>query len=679
MNKMQQNNKRVVECKYGANCKYGDKCKFAHTKGGKKFTPPTEVPHTKKERRELNLKRKLAKPGGELLYTAKQIWNKLRLCDIDDQERFDNEERLMKLLTGHVVDFALKHDASRVIQCALKYGNDEQRTIIIKELLDHLYALAISKHGCFLVKSVLRYMPSEIRKQVIESFYGHIYQIGVHTIGSRVLEFGFYSIWTKEESELLYQEFYHRQYNHVKDPSIHNLTDVIKKCPLLKNEIIENMTLTLSKMDNKGLYDHSFVHYILNQYLQVADYKHASSLLDSLSLAIPAIMTTEMGAHAAVTLIGYMNNKEKKKFIKTLKDIIYNCSTHIYSYKDIIRLLCVLDDTKTSDKNILSELYPHLLDLSYSQEGAKVILSILAPENNSYFDEEEMKLFVPPTVETKNEAGSSETLVLTKKDKEKRIQELQTYLQPHIESCVRGHIPSLLSSVNGSNILIEYLRVYKDKEVYNTISSYISLSMTKPDEVIPEDATEDSHGDNQETNDSSESESEEEEKEEKKITFNDEKEEEEMPDEEEDEDKDADKEEEEEEAVEEEEAIEPYKYKDIWEDKKGRITLKRLLKIEDASVFLSTLYSSIKGSTIQLMKQYPAALFLLKPLLSEETIKGDIASEIQDNNYTILMTLLDNNKLKDTILPLLPEQQNKVKSVKRTSSPEKKSKKSKKN
>ena len=52
--------------------------------------------------------------------------------DQTNEERVESEERLMALLTGNVLEFALKHDASRFIQCAIKYGNEEQRITLIK-------------------------------------------------------------------------------------------------------------------------------------------------------------------------------------------------------------------------------------------------------------------------------------------------------------------------------------------------------------------------------------------------------------------------------------------------------------------------------------------------------------------------------------------------------------------
>ena len=40
--------------------------------------------------------------------------------------------KLMKLLSGKVVDICLKHDGSRIIQSLYKYGSPEQRSALTK-------------------------------------------------------------------------------------------------------------------------------------------------------------------------------------------------------------------------------------------------------------------------------------------------------------------------------------------------------------------------------------------------------------------------------------------------------------------------------------------------------------------------------------------------------------------
>jgi pumilio family protein 6 len=62
---------------------------------------------------------------------------------------------LFDIITGRVRDFVFKHDSVRVIQCALKYANMQQRKQIVTELRTDMRELAESKYGKFLVAKMV--------------------------------------------------------------------------------------------------------------------------------------------------------------------------------------------------------------------------------------------------------------------------------------------------------------------------------------------------------------------------------------------------------------------------------------------------------------------------------------------------------------------------------------------
>ena len=59
------------------------------------------------------------------------------------------------IVLGRVKEFVLKHDAVRVIQCALKYADMEQTKTIATELRGEYRTLAESKYAKFLVGKLL--------------------------------------------------------------------------------------------------------------------------------------------------------------------------------------------------------------------------------------------------------------------------------------------------------------------------------------------------------------------------------------------------------------------------------------------------------------------------------------------------------------------------------------------
>lgn len=71
----------------------------------------------------------------------------------DERKALVNE--LFEIITGRVRDFVFKHDSVRVIQCALKYANQQQRKNIVSELRTDMRELAESKYGKFLVAKMV--------------------------------------------------------------------------------------------------------------------------------------------------------------------------------------------------------------------------------------------------------------------------------------------------------------------------------------------------------------------------------------------------------------------------------------------------------------------------------------------------------------------------------------------
>jgi pumilio family protein 6 len=65
---------------------------------------------------------------------------------------------LMGLLEGKFNRVALQHDASRVVQAAIQFGNEAQRKIVIKELCDggNMIELAKSQYAHFVVLKMIK-------------------------------------------------------------------------------------------------------------------------------------------------------------------------------------------------------------------------------------------------------------------------------------------------------------------------------------------------------------------------------------------------------------------------------------------------------------------------------------------------------------------------------------------
>jgi hypothetical protein len=100
-----------------------------------------------------------------------------------------------------------KHDASRIIQCCLKYGDQEQKNAIAEELKNDIVAISKSQYGKFIVSKILRFC-KEYRTIVITSFYGQVRKLIRHKDASAVIEECYIQFCNAAQRNALLQEFY---------------------------------------------------------------------------------------------------------------------------------------------------------------------------------------------------------------------------------------------------------------------------------------------------------------------------------------------------------------------------------------------------------------------------------------------------------------------------------------
>ena len=84
-------------------------------------------------------------------------------------------DKLYPLIKGHIFDFSLSKNASRIIESALELGNEIQRKNIINEILeldkvkkDCLTTLAKDPHGNYIVQLLLRFSDNITREYIIK-------------------------------------------------------------------------------------------------------------------------------------------------------------------------------------------------------------------------------------------------------------------------------------------------------------------------------------------------------------------------------------------------------------------------------------------------------------------------------------------------------------------------------
>ena len=109
-----------------------------------------------KEKRERKAERKSQRKNASLIQQSKAIWIQLTNTSNTKAQISEFMTELMKVITNNIKKLVLQHDASRIIQAAVKFGNVAQRKIVLYELEDILFDMMNSKYGRFVVCKLIQ-------------------------------------------------------------------------------------------------------------------------------------------------------------------------------------------------------------------------------------------------------------------------------------------------------------------------------------------------------------------------------------------------------------------------------------------------------------------------------------------------------------------------------------------
>lgn len=133
----------------------------------------------------------------------------------------------MDVIRGHVKDIVLKHDASRIVQTAVKYGGQKERDAIAAELKGKYRELAQNKYSKvvvnaafvvllaneldqFLITKLIRLCPTH-RQSILIEFQSHVLRLLLHREASSVLADAFELYANAYERTLLLRDFYGKE------------------------------------------------------------------------------------------------------------------------------------------------------------------------------------------------------------------------------------------------------------------------------------------------------------------------------------------------------------------------------------------------------------------------------------------------------------------------------------
>jgi len=166
------------------------------------------------------------------------------------------------MIRGQIKDLAFKHDTSRVVQTALKYGSKSIREEVAKELKGTYVSLSQSSYGKYLVVKVMHYGSPETRMSVAGEFIGHVKKLIRHREASFVIEDIYREYGTPEQKAQMVREFYGVEFavfGKEVDADA-SLKKILEKNPEKRAVILKHMLDLLTAVVEKGAFFFTIVH-----------------------------------------------------------------------------------------------------------------------------------------------------------------------------------------------------------------------------------------------------------------------------------------------------------------------------------------------------------------------------------------------------------------------------------
>ncbi|XP_057379723.1 pumilio homolog 3-like [Daphnia carinata] len=340
----------------------------------------------KKEKEALKVERKTKENENRYLLSvkAKKLWEELRREDTTKEKQLSLSADLYGLIKTHAHELVFAHDTARVIECLFEKASQDIREAVFNELKPHTINLAKSQYAHFYLMKVLRHGNKEQRTYVIQALSGKVVFLMKHKFASKVVETAYNDWANASQRALLSQEFYGPEFKLFKDESITTLSAALAKHPEKKEVFLKHMNQAIEPIIAKGVFNHSLLHRLTNEYLTHCSENERSEMIQSLRQAVIQVLHTRDGARVGLTCIWYGTQKDRKDIIKSFKGHVTKICQEEHGHMVLMALFDSVDDTKLVAKAIVSEIATSWREIVVHEHGRKVVMYLLAGRDPKY-------------------------------------------------------------------------------------------------------------------------------------------------------------------------------------------------------------------------------------------------------------------------------------------------------
>ncbi|KIW67085.1 hypothetical protein PV04_06358 [Phialophora macrospora] len=428
------------------------------------------------KQKALTQDRRAAKPNADSIARSKKIWERLRRkSHVPKPERDELVAELFQIISGRVKDFVFKHDSVRVIQCALKYANPEQRRQITAELKGSYRELAESKYAKFLIAKMVA-GDDESRDAVVEEFYGHVKRLIRHPEASWIVDDIYRTIATRQQKAILLREWYGPEFvffgksNKSKmassdDESVtSDLSEILAQHPEKRGPIMSHLHEMTNQLVQKKTTGFTILHDALLQYFlnckpgspEITEF--FSMLHDDEEGDLQKNLAfTKSGSRLLCLCLAHGSSKDRRGIMKFFKTHIKLLAGDQYGHKVLLTAYDVIDDTVMTSKTIFPELLSKDREAGAREEEllaqvehltARIpLLYLMSPDAPKWLITEDTAALISEIREIRKETS--------KKDPTKRRLELLEHIAQPLLDLIQSQTQYLAQSSFGCQFIVE--------------------------------------------------------------------------------------------------------------------------------------------------------------------------------------------------------------------------------
>ncbi|KAI9800064.1 MAG: hypothetical protein M1825_004246 [Sarcosagium campestre] len=412
--------------------------------------------------------RRASKPNADLIQRSKKIWERLRRkSHVPRDERKELVAELYSIITGNTKDFVLKHDATRVIQTAIKYGNLDQRRAIAQELKGEYQRLAESRYAKFLIGKLVVSGGPDTRDLVIPEFYGKIRGLIKHPEASWIVDDIYRGIATPAQKATMLREWYGPEFALFKAENASNisstLSEILAKSPEKRTPIMRYLLDLINLLIQKKTTGFTMLHDAMLQYMLnlKSDGEEMSAFIEMIKGdeegdLLKNLAFTPSGAKVVCLALANGSAKDRKHILRTYKDTVSLLSYDAHGHLVILAAYDIIDDTVLTTKCIFPELLgkdeaaqeEHVMNALSDLNARKALLYLFAGCAKWLLSDEEVS-FLSEIRDLRNKTS--------KKDAEARRQELLKGLSRPLHMTIEKRAKDICQTTFGCQFVTEVL------------------------------------------------------------------------------------------------------------------------------------------------------------------------------------------------------------------------------